>query len=249
MQQFHAWLGRHALGCMLFVGAFGNALPFALIAWGEQRVDSAVAAVMMGVMPIATVVMAHLAFADERLDPARAAGVALGSCGVVTLVGWQALSGVGGAVAHELAVLAGALCYGVSAIFTRRHVRVGGPAMAAGAVLAGAIMLVPLALAEAHPWRDGVDTGPLLALLSLGAFSTGLAALLYFHLIPAVGAGRFAQVNFLIPVLGVAWGALFLDERPGARLLLALGLILCGLALVTRRGRRAAATRPRTPRR
>lgn len=234
-------LDAQTVGAMIFVGLFGNALPFTLIGWGELRVDSALAAVMMGVMPISTLVMAHLVFADERLTRGRLLGVTLGFAGVLTLVGWQALAGAGGDVAHELAVLGGAFSYAVATVFTRRFVRRTGPVMAAGAVLAGSLALLPMALTEARPWADGVTLEAGAALLTLGLLPTGLAALIYFHLVKTLGASRFAQVNFLIPVFGVVWGTLFLDERPGMRLFVALALILLGLVLVTRRERRPGA--------
>ncbi len=227
-------LDRHTLATMLFVGVFGNALPFTLISWGELVVDSAQAAVMMGVMPLATLLLAHLAFADERLSVSRVLGMLLGFSGVVTLVGWQALSGVGSHALHALAVLGGALSYAVATVFTRRFVRRSGPLMAAGATLAGSLVLLPLALTESRPWADGIDAEAGFALLTLGLLPTGLAALLYFHLVQALGAGRFSQVNFLIPVFGLLWGMVFLGERPGASLFVALVLILGGLALVIR---------------
>ncbi len=215
------------------IGLLGNAFPFVLIHWGELTIDSALAAILMGIMPIATAVLAHFA-AGEVLNGTRLAGVALGFAGLLALVGQDALAGLGAHFRAELAVLGGALCYALTTVLVRRSVTAPGPVMAAGALTAASVLMVPLALVLEQPWQLAPGAGALAAGATLGIVHTALAALLYFHLIKHLGATYFSQVNNVIPLLGVLWGWTILAEQPPLRALLALALIVSGMLLLTR---------------
>ena len=104
--------------CFL-LGVIGNGLPFTLIGWGEQRISSGLAAILMSVMPLATVVMAHFFTTGDRVTPAKFAGVVIGFGGIVVLVGPEALKGLGSDLWRQLAVGGGALCYAVAVILAR----------------------------------------------------------------------------------------------------------------------------------
>lgn len=224
-----------------FVGIFGNLVPFWLIAWGEIVVDSGLAAILMGTMPVATVLLAHAFTADEKLTPRRAGGVVLGFSGTVLLVGVSALSGLGAAVLAQLAVVGGALCYAITTIFVRRFGRLPDAIMAAGAASAGAVIIVPWAFMVDAPLELSPSWESIAAVAVLGVVSTGFAALIYFYLIRVVGAAVFSQVNFVTPVLGVVIGIVFLGEAPDPDAWIALAMIVTGIWLVTR-SRAAART-------
>ncbi len=226
-----------AWGAFAFVGVMGNALPFTLIAWGELEVDSGLAAILMGVMPVATAMLAHAFVRDERLTGRRAAGVLLGFSGTVVLVGFSAFSGLGAQVAAQLAVVGGALCYAVTTVFVRRFATLPDVLMAAGAMTTGALAILPIAFLFESPLSASPSVASMAAVVVLGIMSTGFAALIYFYLIRTVGAAIFSQVNFLTPAIGVAFGMIFLGELPGADAWAALTLIVIGVWLVTRRSR------------
>lgn len=226
-----------AWGAFAFVGVMGNALPFTLIAWGELKVDSGLAAILMGFMPVATALLAHAFVRDERLTGRRAGGVLVGFLGTVLLVGVSALSGLGAQVAAQLAVVGGALCYAITTIFVRRFAALPDVLMAAGAMTTGALAIMPIAFLFESPLSVTPSFASLAAVVILGIFSTGFAALVYFYLIRTVGAAIFSQVNFLTPAIGVAFGMIFLGELPGADAWAALTLIVIGVWLVTRRTR------------
>lgn len=217
-----------------FVGLVGNVIPFALIAWGEIVVDSGLAAILIGTMPVATAVLAHAFTADEKLTPRRAGGVLMGFAGIVLLVGVSALGGLGAEVASQLAIFSAALCYAVTTVFVRRFARLPDPVMAAGAMMAGAVVIVPWALAVDAPWALDPTWESIASVVVLGVVSTGLAALIYFYLIRVVGAAVFSQVNFITPALGVCFGIVFLGEAPNTDAWLALAMIVTGIWLVTR---------------
>lgn len=226
-----------AWSAFTFVGVMGNAVPFTLIAWGELEVDSGLAAILMGVMPVATALLAHAFVHDERLTGRRSAGVLLGFSGTVLLVGFSALSGLGAQVAAQLAVVGGALCYAITTVFVRRFANLPDVLMAAGSMTTGALVMIPIALLVESPLTLSPSFASTAAVVVLGIVSTGFAALIYFYLIRTVGAAIFSQVNFLTPAIGVAFGMFFLGEVPGADAWTALTLIVFGVWLVTRRSR------------
>ncbi len=231
-------------GVFLFIGLFGNALPFSLIGWGEIHIDSGLAAILMGIMPVATAALAHSLIPDEPFNVWRGSGIAVGFGGLLVLVGVQALGGLGTALLAQLAVLLGAVCYAVTTVFARRHAHLSGRVMAAGATMAGTLLVAPLAMVLERPWDLTPSPASLTATLVLGLVPTGLATLLYFHLIRAIGATGLSQVNYLIPMMGAGWGIWLLGERPGARAALALALIVTGIALVNRGTRQPGAAQP-----
>jgi len=243
------WMGWGSLGVYAFLGIVGNAIPFSLISLGELYVDSAQAAILMGIMPVATLVFGHFLFADEHITRVRGLGVVVGFSGVVTMVGWQALAGIGEQFWAQLAVLGGALCYSTSTLFLRRFGRYPSQIMAAGACLAGGLALIPLVLVYEQPWQMQPSSASLFAVLVLGLLPTAFASVLLFQLVPRIGAGNFAQVNYLVPGCGVLWGMTLLGEQPQAQSLLALALILIGVLLVTHGGKRdaAAGSQPAIP--
>jgi len=227
------------------LGVFGISLPFFLIGWGEQRVSSGLAAILIGIMPLATMVLAHFFNEGDRFTMAKFAGIVLGFTGIVVLIGPEALKGLGGDAIYQLAVAGGALCYAINAVLTRNlpsggggrgDSRIGRGIMV---LLCGTAIAVPLALAIDGP--DAIlraDTNAWLGAVYLGVLPTGLATLIYFRLVEVRGASFFSFVNYLNPVFGVVLGALILGEVLSPEAIAALVLILAGVA-VTNRKRRA----------
>ncbi len=219
------------------VGLLGNVLPFSLIHWGEQYVDSSLTAILMGVMPVAVALMAHFATESDPLTARRAVGIAIGFTGLVILIGLDALGGLGSAIFAQIAIMSAALSYSVTTIFVRRVTHLTGRPMAVATLICGATILLPLTFVYEQPLSLSPDWPALGSLFMLGVFSTGIATLMYFRLIHTLGATTFSQINYLIPMMGVGWGALVLHEQPGVREAIALALILAGVALVNQKKR------------
>ena len=214
---------------------FGNALPFALISWGQVQVEAGLAAIFMAVMPLATIALAHVATPDERMNRWNLAGVLGGLGGIVILMGPATLGALGEETLRQAAILGGALCYAINAIVTRRLVGLPRRGLIAALMLAATLWLLPFALALETPWRLRPEAGSLLALLALAIGPTAVATLLVLVIVARRGASFFAQINFLVPPAGLAFGIVLLGERPGANAWVALGVILAALAL-SRRG-------------
>ncbi len=229
-------LGARGWAIAATVGLTGNVIPFLLISYAEQEVHSGLAALIMAVAPIITLTAAPLVHSDEILTGSKTAGGVLGLAGVVLLVGPQHLSGMGEQLLPQLALLAAAVCYAFTALFSRAFPHDDPMQMAAGSVLIGGVficggILVSGDLVPQPPatWQS------LLAIVYLGIGPTACAAVIYFMLIPRIGAGKLQQVNYVVPVLGVVLGVVFLGERPDWNTWLAIPVILTAVYSVNRR--------------
>ncbi len=209
----------------------GIGMPFFLIGWGQTRVESGMAAILMAVMPLATLVLAHFFNDGDRMTWGRLFGVAIGFGGVVVLVGPEALKGLGGDFPYQAAVAGGAFCYALNAILTRNMLPAPMLSRATMVMVAGAALSVVAALLLDGPYGLFVGAESLAAGVYLGVLPTGLATIVYFHLIEARGATFFSFVNYLNPVFGVMWGAALLGEALTATALGALATILLGIAV------------------
>ena len=239
-----AWpRGARLWGFFLGLAIVGGALPFWLISWGQRAIDSGLAGILMAIMPPTTLVLAHFFVAEERLNPTRVAGFLVAFAGIVVLMGPEALleiEGAGTALLSQLAVLGGAICYAVAAIMAR----VGPPGdtlgRSLGVTLLGALIMMPLALATGPVWSPEVALGAAIALGMLGLFSTGIAMVVYFRLIAEAGPTFMSLINYLIPLWALVLGVVALGERPTWHALIALILVLSGIALSERKARSSA---------
>lgn len=225
-------LHRRALALYFTVGFMGNTLPFILIGWGETHIDSSMAAVMMGVMPITTFVLAHYFVPEEPMTWRKMLGIGLGCGGLLTLVGWSALAGIGAHALGQLAVLAAAVCYGVVTVFVRTQPTFGGVPTAAGVTMVGLLTSAPLAFVMEDPLSAAPSAAGWTAAVLLGIFPTAVASLIYFRVIRNLGATTFSQLNYAIPVFGGLWGVWLLGEMLQWRMLAALGFVLVGVYFV-----------------
>ena len=215
----------------------GYCLPFFLITWGQQSVDSGLAGILVGFMPLATLLLAHRFVAGEHVTPAKMAGFALGFAGLVVLLGPEALEhirGTGNALLGQLACLGGALCYAGNSIVTKRMPTTHALVAAAWTTTIAAVLMLAVAFAFDRPWELRPDPAAVASGIWLGIGPTAIATLVYFRLIARAGPSFMSLVNYLSPVVALSTGALLLDEplRPGV--LVALALILTGIAMATR---------------
>lgn len=228
--------GMHVWAALFAMALSNNALPFGLIVWGQQHIASGLASILNATTPLFTVLVAHLFTQDERLTPAKATGVAIGFAGALLMVGTDALRGLGTGVLAQLACLGAALSYALSAVFSRRFLKLGVTpiATATGQITAAAVLLLPLMLWVDRPWTLPAPPGAAAvgAVLGLGVLSTALAYILYFRILAVAGATNLLLVTFLVPVTAVLLGAAVLGEAVLARHLGGMALIAMGLACI-----------------
>jgi len=212
-------------------GLLGMAIPFGLISWGETRIDSGLTAILMAIIPLVTVLLAHFLQRDEPLSGGRLLGVGLGLAGVLVLVGPSALGHLGADLAGQLAVCGATVTYSLAGNLGRRIPPMPAEVTGAAALLSATALTGPAALLVDRPWQLAPTGLALGALATLGLIGTAGGYILFFRLLARCGAGFASSCNFLIPLVGVAWGVLLLGERPSPNAIGALALILIGLAM------------------
>ncbi len=227
------WSGRFWL-FSLALSLAGNCVPFWLISFGQQRIDSGLAGILMGIMPLTTMVLAHFFVPGERLNTTKAIGFMVGFGGLVMLIGPAALSelrGEGTEFLHQLAVLGGAVCYAINAIVARHRPPADPLVAAAGVMLAGSAIMLPIGGAPASVQLISTPPVPLAAMLALSIVATAIATVVFLKLVTTAGPSFTSFINYLIPVWALLTGMIFLGEEPGIRVVIALALILAGIAL------------------
>ncbi len=213
----------------LVLGAVNAAIPFWLVAWGEKHVDSSVAGIAQSTVPIFTFLLAWRVIPGEHVAGARIVGIALGFIGVAVLAGLDPRGGWW-PVAGTLAVVLSSLSYAVGGVYGQLRVRtVSGPVLATGSMLAGGLILLPLALVQVPDHAP--DAKAIASLLALTLLGTAFAQLILFRMLRLFGSRRLSLVTYLIPGFALFYGAAFLDEPITAAAVGGLVLILVGVAL------------------
>ncbi|WP_417480999.1 DMT family transporter [Maricaulis sp.] len=216
------------------LGLFGNTLPFFLISWGQQTIDSALTGILVATMPLTTIALAHVFVPGEQMNARRLAGFLLGFAGVVVLLGPVALRGLGGAgLVAQLAVLGAAVCYGINAVLARLLPDTSPSLSGAGMLIMGAVLALPFGVWDlAHMQPAPVSAWMNVLWLALGP--TALASGLLMQIARTAGPSFLATVNYMTPIAAVATG-LLIGETVGWNALLALAIILAGVWLARKK--------------
>jgi drug/metabolite transporter (DMT)-like permease len=236
-------LDRRVWIAFFMMALMNNVIPFTLIAWGQTHIASGLAAILNATTPLWTVLVAHVATADEKVTANRLAGVVLGIAGVAWMIGGDALRELGSNVAAQLAVILAAVFYAFSGVYAKRFDRMGiVPIVTAGGlVTASSVMLFLLMLVVDRPWTlpmPAMETWG--AALGIGVLATAIAYILYFRILATAGATNLLLVTLLIPVGAILLGTLVLDERLEAKHFIGMALIAAGLAAIDGRVLRRA---------
>ena len=217
---------------LLVVGLLTTAIPFTGIAWGQRYIDSGLAGIIYGTIPIFTVLFAHFLTADERFTARRGVGVAVGLGGVVLIFGPAALAGVGDSLLGSAVTLMAAISHALGAIYVRRCRHLSPIARTSGQLVCGMFILVPLSLIFDAPWLLQPTGTALTAVVGVAIVGTAVPLLITFWLIQRIGATNTSLLAFLMPVMAVGFGAMLLGEWLPWQAFAGLALILVGAAAV-----------------
>jgi|SRR5687767_7869211 drug/metabolite transporter (DMT)-like permease len=219
------------------MAAINIVIPFSLITWAELSVDSAIAAILNGAVPLIVIVLAALTFHDEPITLNRLVGVTIGYVGVIVLVFPGLVAAAGGTeFTGELALIGSTVAYAIGAVYSRKNIRGLRPMIPAVFQVAFAFLMVSvLALVFENPFAVAWNMDAIVAVLWLGLLGSGLAYLLMFRLLTRIGATATSQLAYLLPVVGIVTGALMFGETIDARVAVGTALILGGVALVNSR--------------
>lgn len=218
------------------LGLINTALPWFLISWAEQTIDSALATVLNSAVPLFTILIAHFFLRDDRITVKRVVGLLLGFAGVMVLVGRGGEShGPGGSVVGSLAMLGATFLYAVSAVFARRRLsHISALIQAFYSMLVATVLWWVMFWISDEPLRISGTAMTWAALAWLGVLGAGLASYLYYYLLHAIGPTRSSLVTYTIPVVGVSLGVIVLKERLDLNLIAGTILIVSGVSVVNR---------------
>jgi drug/metabolite transporter (DMT)-like permease len=223
-------------GHLFVMGAVNIAIPFSLITFAEQHVDSALAAILNAAVPLFVIVIASIFLRDEQLTVNRLAGLLVGFVGVAILVGFNPATLAGGDVGGEIALIGSTISYACGAVYAKRNIHGLRPMIPAlFQVGFGLLIVTVLAFVFERPFDVAMTRDAVIAVVWLGLLGSGLAYLVFFRILGRWGATRTSLVAYLLPVFGIALGALVLKEEADARLLVGTGLVIGGVALVNSR--------------
>jgi len=214
----------------LLFGFAGNLLPFFLIAWGQQTIDSGMAGMIMAIMPLITMLLAHYFIAGENLNRFKIVGFFLGISGVGILLG-PVFEGSTREMLSAIAIFIAACSYAVNTILVRRLPHFDPIVAGSGLLIAASLALLPTWWIVDQGNLAKASTQSLLALLWLGIGPTGIATIILFVVIDRAGPTFLSTINYLIPVVAFFAGVVFLNETLSGISLVALAIILSGIAL------------------
>jgi len=207
------------------------ALPMTLVAWGETHIDSSIAGIAQASVPIFVAILGFRFLPHEPLGASRVAGLAIGISGVALITGVHPDAGAW-AVAGTFAVVLSSLSYATGGVYGQLRVHhTAGPVLAAGSMIAGAIVLLPFTVADPPTQAPGATA--VAGLLALALVPTFLGQLLLFRMLRLFGSRRMSLVTFLMPGFAVVYGTVLLDEPVNAVALGGLALILVGVVLAS----------------
>jgi drug/metabolite transporter (DMT)-like permease len=217
------WVG------FLMMAIAGNSLPFFLISWGQQTIDSGIAGMIMAIMPLMTMVFAHYLVEGETLNRYKVIGFSLGITGVALLLG-PVFEGGGRALVSGLAIFTAATCYAVNAILIKRLPRFSPMVGACGVLIMASLVVLPFWLVLS-PTNNSISENSMLAVIWLGIGPTGIATIILFSVIDRAGPTFLSTINYLVPVVAFFCGAWLLSEPVSWHHFVALGTILSGIAI------------------
>ncbi len=221
-------------GHLLVMAIVNIIIPFALITYGEQTIDSALASILTATVPLTVIMLAPLFLPDERVTLPKIAGLAVGFGGVILLVAPDLVNLGDADLRGELMLLGAAVAYGIGNVYSRRNVHGLRPMIPAlFQVGIAALIMVPVAILVDRPFTDVHPTPEaLFAVVWLGILGSGVAYLAYFTVLRAWGATRTSMVAYLLPVVGIALGAAVMNDPVTVNRLAGTALVIAGIALV-----------------
>lgn len=222
-------------------GLMASGGPGLLIAWGQQYVDSALAAILTSLTPIVLTVITLLFTRQENIGPKRLLGLAIGLGGVITIVGFGALGGLDRGFIGQLAILLATLGYASATIFGRRFTHLSPFAAAAVTLTAATLAMTTLAFIVERPFTLDPSSRSLLATVASGTICNGIGVAIYMRLIRTLGSLGTSTVSFLTAAFGVVIGCFLLGEPFTASIAIGLAAVLIGVAAVNEPAARRAA--------
>jgi len=213
------------------IGLINLVIPFFLIAYGVQKVQSNLAAILMASTPLSATLLAHLFTKNEKINLIKSTGVLVGFSGIVFLFSDNILINDNNFLS-ALLILCGSTFYVIGGLLTLKISSKRNENVTASILIWGTIILLPISLFIEQPWNLSPRLDSTISLIYLGIFSTGIAWLLRFYILKNNGLVFQAQVAYLIPIFGVILGYIILKEAITAKVIISLIAVIIGIYIV-----------------
>ena len=213
------------------IGFINLVIPFFLIAYGVQKVQSNLAAILMATTPLSATILAHFFTENEKFIWFKSIGILIGFSGIIFLFSDKILINSEN-MFYAFSILLGSTCYVIGGILTLKISKKKNENVTASILIWGSIIVFPISMFFEQPWNLSPSLDSIFALLYLGVFPTGIAWLLRFHILKNNGVVFQSQVAFLIPIFGVILGYIFLNELITSKVIVSLLLVILGIYLV-----------------
>jgi drug/metabolite transporter (DMT)-like permease len=224
---------RATYGKLVVMAVFNIVVPFSLITWGEQYIDSSLATILQAVTPLATIVIASLVLTEEAITVNRLVGLIIGFGGVIVLISHGLSGGRGDSILGEVAILGASVSYAAGNVFVRARMRGHHPTVPAFFQVGIALLIVSvLVVVFESPVQLPTTNEAWFAVIWLGVFGSSLAYLIYFRLVHVLGPTRLSLITYVMPIVGIVLGFAVLGETIDLQTLLGTAIILGGVGLV-----------------
>jgi drug/metabolite transporter (DMT)-like permease len=234
-------------GPLFLLGVTNIAIPFFLIAWGEQSIDSSVASILDSTVPLFTIIIAHFLVSDDKMTISKISGLLIGFVGVFVLVS-KDFGASASPLLGQAAVILASFFYAVSAVIVRKATQnTPGILRSAGPLLSGTIIMWIAAFTFESPLKLPELGITWVALLFMGILGSGFAFLMVFWLIHEIGPTRTSMITYIFPLGGVLLGVIFLREQLTWQLVAGGLLIIASLVVANKQPYKASSTQNPSP--
>ncbi len=234
---YMAWRGipfpnnRFDMVLIALMSLLNSVIPFFLLSWAGLHVTSGVMALIMGTGPLLALFASHYTTRDDKLNLRKFLGMLIGLCGLMVVIGEDAMGGLTENLLGDLAVLGAIGCYVCATAMVRKVRSTRIEAIATTNMLVSVIVLAPIMFLTQQPAISALSTDTLLAVLYLGIITTGIGYVLRYHMVLSVGQSFTSMASYIMPIVGVILGVLFLAEPLSTNILIALALVLAGFGV------------------
>ncbi len=215
------------------IGIINLVIPFFLIAYGVQKVQSNLAAILMASTPLSATILAHFFTENEKINFIKVLGVLIGFSGIVFLFSDDILINENN-IFSALLILGGSTFYVIGGLLTLKVSNKKNENVTASILIWATIFLMPITAYVEQPWNLNPRLDSTISLVYLGVFSTGIAWLMRFRILKNNGLVFQAQVAYLIPIFGIVLGYIFLNEIITSKVIVAVAAVVLGIYFVRR---------------
>jgi drug/metabolite transporter (DMT)-like permease len=217
----------------LILGALNAAIPFTLIATAELYLSASISAILNSMTPLFTALIVW-GWMKEKLTLKKWLGILIGIIGVIILVGWSPIPFTSEVIIAIILSILSTVSYGFAGVYAKKAFAGVSPlSLAVGQQAGASVLLFPFTLFNLPTSTASVTPTVVFSVIGLALFCTAVAYLLYFYLIESVGPTKTLSVTFMIPLFGMIWGVLFLNEKITAGMIAGLIVILSSIFLIS----------------